>query len=340
MSTPDTPYEEALFRLMVQSVHEYAIYALSPEGLVTTWNQGAEQIKGYSAAEIVGRHFSVFYPPERIADGAPDRHLRIAAERGHAEDEGWRVRRDGSRFWARATITALHDDDGVLRGFGKITQDLSLALDERRRLLVRIADAQETERQRISWDLHDDTIQSMVAIGMRLQMLTPVVPPEQRYKADALNETLQEAIGRLRGLVFRLRPPRLDRQGLIPAIRDHAEYAFAGSTIAPVVRSDDISPSDDAAVAIFRIVQEALANVYKHAQASVVHVDLSAVDGGVLVCVSDNGIGMDDAFVSAGRPGHLGLVDMRERAEAVGGRLTLSSTELDGTTVEFWIPSG
>ncbi|GLZ32365.1 hypothetical protein Lesp02_45530 [Lentzea sp. NBRC 105346] len=339
MSTDEPTYEEALFRLMVQSVRGYAIFALSPEGLVTTWNQGAEHIKGYPAEEILGRHFSIFYPEDRVKDGTPERQLALAAKEGHAEDEGWRIRRDGSRFWAHATITALYDDHGVLRGFGKITQDLSIALEDRRKLLGRIAEAQETERKRISWDLHDDTIQSMVAIGMRLQMLTGAIPPDQKFKIDALNETLQEAVGRLRRLVFRLRPPRLDRQGLVDAIRDHAEYAFAGSTIAPVVTSSGISPSDDASVAIFRIVQEALANVYKHAQASVVRVDLSAVDGGVLVLVSDNGVGMDDAFVSGGRPGHLGMVDMRERAEAIGGRLTVRSTELDGTTVEFWIPA-
>src|SRR5688572_2055397 len=124
-------HEEALqrseerFRLLVEGVQDYAIYLLSPDGMVTSWNAGARRIKGYEAAEIVGKHFSRFYSAEDVGAGKPWAELAMAREHGRAEDEGWRVRKDGTRFWARAVLTALRDADGMLRGFAKVTQDLT-----------------------------------------------------------------------------------------------------------------------------------------------------------------------------------------------------------------------
>ena len=120
---------DRLYRLLVEQVSEYAIFALDTHGNVITWNPGAERFKGYTPEEIIGQNFSVFYTPEDIAAGVPQRLLRDAAEAGQSAAEGWRVRKDGSRFWANVTITALHDDDGRLVGFAKITRDLT----ERRR---------------------------------------------------------------------------------------------------------------------------------------------------------------------------------------------------------------
>jgi PAS domain S-box-containing protein len=108
---------------MVQSVEDYAILMLTPEGNVATWNAGAERFKGYRADEIIGQHFRVFYPPQDIAAGKPERELEIAAADGRLEDEGWRVRKDGTQFWANVVITALRDPDGTLRGYGKVTRD-------------------------------------------------------------------------------------------------------------------------------------------------------------------------------------------------------------------------
>lgn len=116
---------EYQLQLLVTSVRDYAIFLLDPEGRVVTWNQGAQRIKGYALDEIRGRHFSVFYPPEDIESGKPDYELKVAAQEGRFEDEGWRLRKDGSRFWANVVITALKDDSGVLMGFGKVTRDIS-----------------------------------------------------------------------------------------------------------------------------------------------------------------------------------------------------------------------
>ena len=117
--------DQGLYRLLVASVTEYAIFALDPEGRILSWNAGAERLKGWTREEILGRHFSIFYPPEPIAGRFPWYELREAARVGRFEDEGWRVRKDGSRFWANVVITALRDEAGTLVGYAKVTRDLT-----------------------------------------------------------------------------------------------------------------------------------------------------------------------------------------------------------------------
>ncbi len=114
-----------IYRRMVEQASDYAVFALDTEGRVVTWNTGAERIKGYTAEEILGRHFSLFYPADRIQSGWPQQELNAAVREGRFEDEGWRIRKDGSRFWANVVITALRDEDGKLIGFSKITRDLT-----------------------------------------------------------------------------------------------------------------------------------------------------------------------------------------------------------------------
>ncbi|QEL20191.1 hybrid sensor histidine kinase/response regulator [Limnoglobus roseus] len=125
VSPPTLTYEGALFGLLAERVRDYAIFMLDPSGLVRTWNIGAERTKGYRADEIIGRHFSSFYTPEDQAAGRPAAGLAATAATGSYEDEGWRVRKDGSRFWANVVITALRDEAGVLTGYAKITRDLT-----------------------------------------------------------------------------------------------------------------------------------------------------------------------------------------------------------------------
>ncbi|MFM0734431.1 PAS domain S-box protein [Paraburkholderia sediminicola] len=129
--TAQREYLEALrrseerFRLLVDSVKDYAIFMLDPDGCIVSWNAGAARIKGYTRDEIIGRHFSTFYPPEDVAAGKPVRELAIAKQIGHVEDEGWRVRKDGTTFWANVNITAMYDESNQLRGFAKVTRDLT-----------------------------------------------------------------------------------------------------------------------------------------------------------------------------------------------------------------------
>jgi PAS domain S-box-containing protein len=118
-------WTEGSFRLMVESVSDYAIVMLDPDGCVASWNTGAQRIKGYSADEILGRHFSTFYPEDDVAAGKPQHDLDDVAATGRHEDEGWRIRKDGSMFWANIVFTAIRDHAGNLRGFAKLTRDLT-----------------------------------------------------------------------------------------------------------------------------------------------------------------------------------------------------------------------
>ena len=123
----DSRRSEERFRLLVEGVNEYAIFMLDPNGRVSTWNSGAERIKGYTAGEIIGQHFSIFYPEDARQSGWPEHELQVAAETGKFIDTGWRLRKDGTTFWANVTITALRDDTGQLLGYAKLTRDLTEA---------------------------------------------------------------------------------------------------------------------------------------------------------------------------------------------------------------------
>jgi len=139
------------FKILVEGVKDYAIFMLDGNGRVTTWNAGAERIKGYAAEEIVGRHFSTFYTREDVAAGRCERELEVAAREGRSEDEGWRVRKDGSRFWANVVITSIRTLEGILIGFAKVTRDLTerRQTEENLRALAAAEHAASVEKSRV-----------------------------------------------------------------------------------------------------------------------------------------------------------------------------------------------
>ncbi|WP_246108199.1 PAS domain-containing sensor histidine kinase [Saccharothrix saharensis] len=342
------PTEDA-YRLLVDSVLDYAIFMLDPTGRIVSWNAGAELIKGYTADDILGEHFSVFYPPEDLVARKPWRELEVAVDAGRFEDEGWRLRKDGTRFWANVVITALFGPSGELRGFAKVTRDMTehrrveQTVVEQRRLVGHLVEAQELERRRIAWDVHDDSIQSMVAVGMRLQLLANRLPPEDAAVVRQLDEAVRACIGRLRNLVFRLRPPELDRHSLVQALDHHLTDVAGASGMTYRLRHElDHEPPAESAVTIFRICQEALANIRKHARASAVEVSLTSVDDGTLVEIADDGVGVGSG---AGEPSdgrasdHFGMIEMRERAETAGGWWSVSESPGGGALVRFWVPA-
>jgi len=332
---------DADYRLLVENVLDYAIFMLDPTGRIISWNAGARRIKGYREADILGRNFAVFYPAEDVAAGKPVRELETAVAVGRLEDEGWRIRQDGTRFWANVVITALFGADGELRGFAKVTRDMTdrraaeQALSDRRRLLAHMVEAQEVERRRIAWDVHDDSIQSMVSVGMRLQLLAGQLPAEHAAAVTQIDDAVRGTIGRLRDLIFRLQPPEIDEDGLARVLGEHLAQLGIAHTLSYDLAAE---PSQETAITLFRICQEALTNVRKHARASTVDLAVVAADGGIRVRVTDDGVGVG-SLERLPHGEHFGVIEMRERAEIAGGWLSIGAGRDGGTTVEFWLPA-
>src|SRR5688572_2332605 len=168
--SPHSRAEMERFHRLVESIRDYAIFLLDPQGRVVSWNAGAERIKGYRAREIIGRHFSVFYPGEAAAAGIPQRHLEKAVAERRVEAEGWRLRKDGSRFWANVVITALHDPAGRHEGFAKVTRDLTEQREAEERLRRSHQDLEARVKERTA-DLAraNEVLQAEIAERKRLE---------------------------------------------------------------------------------------------------------------------------------------------------------------------------
>ena len=225
------------------------------------------------------------------------------------------------------------------------TRDLTKSLrkvqsvdEQRRRLLARLVHAEEDERKRIAGDIHDDPIQKIVATSMRLQLMRhQLSDPEQLEVLDKLLSTVRSSIESLRHLIFELRPHALDEDGLGPALQDYLESIESDFEFKLEQRIEKEPPAE-LRVLLYRVAQEAITNIRKHAQARHVHVLLTEHDGGFLVRIADDGVGFTAPATLQSARGHLGVSAMRERVEMAGGWCQLRSLPGDGTTVEFWVP--
>lgn len=216
--------------------------------------------------------------------------------------------------------------------------DLGLLHAERRRLLARLVDAQEEERHRVANDIHDDPLQKLVIIVMRMNLIKMrEVDPETLHELDALAETVRSAIDSMRDMIFQLRPPSLDEEGIAAALVEYLDR-LGGELAFEVDDRLREEPPSELRLIMYRITQEALANVRKHAQAANVLVRIDERDGGYRIRVEDDGVGFHAPEMLQSAPGHLGLSAMRERAEKVGGWCRVSSLAGGGTVVESWLP--
>jgi signal transduction histidine kinase len=217
--------------------------------------------------------------------------------------------------------------------------DESFEIVQRQRLFARLIAAQEEERLRIASDIHDDTIQAMTATSLRMQQLRRhLTEPGQIELLSRLEDAVRESITRLRRLMFDLRPASLDRSGLAAALRELLERLQEETHLTFTLENHlGSEPVGGVRTALYRIAQEALVNVKKHAAASAVNVELRTVGSGCRVRIQDDGKGFD-VEVTDSKPGHLGLVSMRERAQIAGGWWLVRCPAGGGTVVEFWLP--
>jgi len=361
---------EERFRLLIEAVKDYAIFMLDPTGHVMSWNAGAQRIKGYHSAEIIGRHFSCFYPNEDLQNGKPEMELRVAAKDGRFEDEGWRIRKDGSPFWANVVITAVRDDAGKLIGFGKVTRDatdrmqaqqaLEQEIAERREIQRKLYDSenslrqlsrhllrtQDEERRRIGRELHDSLGQSLAAMKINLDSLSSIVDPGgvAGHKVAECIELVQTSIKEVRTISYLLYPPMLEEMGLKSAILWYLDGFSARSGIKTTfdVRADFGRLDRDAELALFRVLQESLTNIHRHSGSQTAHIHLATNEGMAVLEIKDRGKGIAPRSLEPssqdrmGVPG-VGLRGMNERMLQLGGRLEIASTD-QGTTLRAVIP--
>ena len=347
---------EERFRLLVEGVQDYAIFRLDPLGCVTSWNSGAERLMGYHAHEILGASLTKLFTAPDVRRGKPEQNLELAKLRGRAEDEGWRVRKDGSRFQANVIITALRDDQGRLLGFAQVTRDITGlkqaekqlrdSREQLRALAAYLQSVREEERTRIAREVHDELGQALTGLKMELSWLDKKFAeaghfPALRFlrqKTREMPEVVDEIISTVRKIATELRPGVLDDLGLEAAIewQIHDFQKRTGIKCEFASNLKDIRLSQERATAVFRIFQETLTNVVRHANASRVKIKLEATRGKLMLEVQDNGKGVTARDLSGVKS--LGLLGMRERAMMLDGEVTIVGRRGKGTTVGLRIP--
>lgn len=362
---------EMRFRLLVEAVQDYAIFMLDPKGNVSTWNIGAERIKGYKADEIIGKHFSTFYPPEDKLNDKPAWELVVAEKEGRFEDEGWRVRKDGSKFWANVIITALKDGSGKLIGFAKITRDfterirtqqvLEKEVAERREAQEKLHNSekslrelsrhllrtQDEERRRIGRDLHDSLGQYLAVLKMKLDSVAAYLGSVDTAAAQDVAQCIRltdDSIKEVRTVSYLLYPPMLEEMGLKSAIPWYLDGFSARSGIGTTfeVQADFSRLPKDTELALFRILQESLTNVHRHSESPIAHVRLSRKDDMCVLEVEDKGKGVARELLEQSGPDWMGALGvgvrgMNERMRQLGGKLEIISSAA-GTKVLGSIP--
>lgn len=365
---------EEQFRILVQGVTDYALYMLDEAGQVSSWNVGAERIKGYTPDEIIGQHFSAFYTEEDRASGLPQRALETAAREGRYEREGWRLRKDGTRFWAHVVIDAIHNPDGVLIGFAKITRDITekrdaqISLDQAREQLLQ-AQKMEAIGQLTGGVAHDFN-NLLTAILSSLEMVRKYLPEDRRIARliDNAEQGAQRGATLTQRLLAYARRQPLD-------VRPVDVAALVGGLVDLIVpslgSSTHLETALDApgliAVTDPNQLETALLNLCINARDALPdggQIEISAqrtrveshnTEGlvpGDYIClvVRDEGEGMDSETLSraaepffttkgVGKGSGLGLPMVHGLAAQSGGRLILKSVRGEGTSAELWLPA-
>jgi PAS domain S-box-containing protein len=363
---------QELFKLLVQGVTDYSIFLLSPEGLVSSWNAGAERIKGYTPDEIIGQHFSRFYTEEDRQNAEPERALATAAREGKFEKEGWRVRKSGERFWANVVIDAIHDADGHLLGFAKITRDITerrntqAALERAREALFQ-SQKMEAVGQLTGGIAHDfNNLLSAILGSLEVARRRVTDPAVARLVDNAIRGAERGATLTQRMLVFARRHdlnvqaveiPTLVR-GMTEMVQRSLGPSVMIETRFPLSLSAVRTDPNQLEMALLNLIvnaRDAMPNgglVVLAARAETVGAGHAQLEPGSYVCLSvaDSGDGMDDETLAkaidpffttkeVGKGTGLGLPMVHGLAQQSGGQLVLKSQKGNGTTAEIWLPA-
>jgi PAS domain S-box-containing protein len=365
--------EEGRYRLLIEAVTDYAIYLLDPSGIVTTWNPGAQRFKGYRADEIIGEHFSRFYSTEDRENGLPTRALETAKREGKFEAEGWRIRKDGSRFWAYVIIDPIRSPSGEIVGFAKITRDLT----ERKEAEVKIETAREFSLQaqkleaigQLTGGIAHDFNNLLNAVLGSLEMLRKRLPDDPKSKALLENATQ----GAQRGAILTKRMLAFARgyelhmevigipevvRGMTELLQRSVGPSFNLETHFPLSLKQIEVDANQLELAFLNLILNARdampdgGDIILAAREETVSESHNGLKAGayVRVRVTDSGEGMDEETLrraaepffttkGIGKGTGLGLSMVHGFAEQSGGRMILHSQKGRGTTAELWLPS-
>jgi PAS domain S-box-containing protein len=357
---------EERFKLLVESVVDYAIFLLDPVGTIISWNVGASRIKGYTADEVIGRNFAIFYPPEDMHK--PPAELREAAAQGRLEDEGWRVRKNGERFWANVIITPLYDERGLPRGFAKVTRDLTerRQKEEAERRAALHAEASRLKDEFLAMVSHELRTPLNVVLGQTALLQRETLPAEQARRGWAALERnlalLTQIIDDLLDL-SRITTGKFTLERNPVDLRPLIEQAVEEATPAAEAKGLEIRRRVDATQAVVlgdegrlhQVINNLLSNAVKFTPAGGwVDVECGTAGRSVLVRISDSGIGMEPEFLGSVfdrfsqadtsiRREHaglgLGLAITRELVARHGGTITAASAgKGKGSTFEVRLP--
>jgi PAS domain S-box-containing protein len=340
--------------LLVEQVRDYAIFMLDTSGHVATWNRGAERMKGYRAEEIVGRHFGVFFTPEAVADDHPAYELETALKEGRFEEEGWRVRKDGSRFWANVVITAVHDHEGRHVGFGKVTRDLTERQALQEDLLRSNADL-----QRFASLAAHDLSEPLRTIGGFADLINRRYADELPQEAIPLLEQVVAGVGRMDALIGSLlgyaragqTPPGDGSVAVEPVVRGVLQdlgAAIEDSRARVAVEIPPVAEVRAGEYGLALVLQNLITNALKFSGEDEPRIEVSARNSNDSwrIAVRDHGVGIDPSeseriFEPFRRgststvPGTgLGLTTCRRIVERHGGAIGVEPHPGDGT--EFW----
>jgi PAS domain S-box-containing protein len=362
---------ERHFKLLVQSVTDYAIYMLGPDGVVASWNTGAERIKGYKPHEIMGRNFAEFFTPEDRAAHVPEIALKTAAEHGRYESEGWRLRKDGSRFWVLAVIDAVRDEEGELLGFAKITRDMTA----KREAQLRLERAQEKLAQSQKMEAighltggiaHDFNNLLMIISGQAQLMKKRARDPKDIRSIDAIEQAAQSGANLTRQLLTFARRQRLNRVTVdlterLMAVRDLLTSSVGGAVKLEIEPASDLWPVEtdvgELGLALVNIAVNAR-DAMPHGGALTVSARNVSLDGNdtvlltgdfVALSLADTGEGVPPDVLArifepffttkeVGKGTGLGLSQVYGFARQSGGDVRVSSTLGEGTTVTLYLP--
>ncbi|MBB4292107.1 PAS domain S-box-containing protein [Rhizobium leguminosarum] len=363
---------EEQFRRLIQGVSDYAIYMLDPDGNVSSWNFGAERIKGYRPKEIIGRHFSTFYTPEDRAAGVPETALNIARAEGRFEREGWRVRKDGTRFWASVVIDVIRDDEGGVLGFAKITRDITEKMETQRALEQAREELFQSQKMEAIGQLtggiaHDFNNLLMAVLGS-LEILKKRMPQDLSLTSlvdNAMQGAQRGAALTQRMLAFsrrqELHMEPIDVSGLVRGMMDMLSRSLgpltAIETSFPVRLPTILTDPNQLEMAILNLVVNARdamptgGRIVLRASEETVPSGKRPLPPGryVRIAVIDEGEGMDAKTMEqaitpffttkgVGKGTGLGLSMVQGLASQSGGRLMLKSSPGEGTTAELWFP--